>query len=104
MTIKDWVKAYKNGDFVSRDYETQVKAGWYDWFCKTASLARKTEAMAKILSRITKPELLDCEAIFANKCPASAHPLYEMMWIQTHDEKEDTVFCISIGDKRFDHR
>ena len=38
-----WIDEFMEGNFDADDVKTQIKAGWYDWFCKDSSLASKTK-------------------------------------------------------------
>lgn len=67
------------------NYTTDTDYGlWYDWFCKTKSLANKTKAMASRVNSVLKanttgrrfnPELT--YVFFKNNCPAGWGPLYD---------------------------
>ena len=32
-TVRDWIQKFNNGEFEDDLLETQIEAGWYDWFC-----------------------------------------------------------------------
>ena len=50
ICLQSWIGSFILGDFDSEDVKTQIKAGWYDWFCKDSSLGRKTKRMGNIIS------------------------------------------------------
>ena len=33
--LATWIQKFNDGDFDSRDVQTQIEAGWFDWFCRT---------------------------------------------------------------------
>jgi hypothetical protein len=58
LTLSEWIDKYNKGKFESFDFSKAVKAGWTDWNCPEKRLLGKTRKCAKILCRITDPELL----------------------------------------------
>lgn len=79
IKLSEWIKQYQSGTFDSRDTKTQIKAGWYDWFCKDMSLANKTKKMGNIIKQIKEGGKVDLETSyvwFKNNCPLSG-PLYD---------------------------
>lgn len=38
LPLHRWIDEFLEGNFDSPDIKTQIKAGWYDWFCKDSSL------------------------------------------------------------------
>jgi len=77
ITVREWIKNYKEGKYDKENRETQIEAGWYDWFCKDSSLRNKTKNLSKIMRRITNDFILDNYYIwFKNNCPC-ASPLYD---------------------------
>lgn len=72
MPISEWSKKFTNGDFTKPDFDTQVAAGWYDWFCKETSLAGKTKKLGnKLLQIMDSPKFNKdkCYVWFKNNCP-----------------------------------
>jgi len=70
---------FLNGKYESKDVKTQIEAGWYDWFCKDSSLARKTQIMGGIIRQIKaggKVDLNNWYVWFKNNCPLNG-PLYD---------------------------
>jgi len=62
MSIKEWQEAYKAGEFEGKDFNTMVKAGWYDWFCKDSSLYNRMKPMARVIVK-----LMDSKKVNTNK-------------------------------------
>jgi len=48
INLSEWIQSFNAGEFDSRDRTTQIKAGWFDWFCRDTSLANKTKLMGNI--------------------------------------------------------
>jgi len=72
MNLKQWLEAFKNNDFFSSDVQTQIKAGWYDWFCNDKSLAGKTNSLAGKVKFFESLGIVDSEKVyvfFKNNCP-----------------------------------
>lgn len=72
ITIRQWIKNFDSGMYQSADTSTQCSAGWYDWFCKDSSLARKTSALGKKLKQISSSKKFDLDktyVFFKNNCP-----------------------------------
>lgn len=104
-SIREWQEAFNRGEFDGADVDTQIKAGWFDWFCREQSLGRRLERMAKIVMRIKGAGKVDLDhqyVFFKNNCPMVG-PLYDSFSICDR-ETGDVVLWVGIGDKRADHR
>lgn len=102
ITLKEWIENFNNGDYKEKDFDTQVKAGWYDWFCKDTSLAGKTNKMGNIIKKINNEYLLNkCYVFFKNNCPVVG-PLYDdFRFCKIENDGDSRVlYTISIGDRR----
>ena len=74
-----WIDEFMEGNFDADDVKTQIKAGWYDWFCKDSSLANKTKKMGNIIKQVKRGGKVDLEnwyVWFKNNCPLNG-PLYD---------------------------
>lgn len=72
ISLRAWLEAFNSGAFFSKDTKTQIKAGWFDWFCRDESLARKTLALAPKVRRVSKSPKIDIDKVyllFKNNCP-----------------------------------
>lgn len=70
INVKNWIIKFNQGEFDQGDFYTQVKAGWFDWFCKDTSLLNKTKRMGRIIKRIKNEKLLNSFYVwFKNNCP-----------------------------------
>ena len=79
ISLASWIIAFLNGEYDSTDVGTQIKAGWFDWFCKDSSLANKTKRMGGIVKDVKaggKVNLTNWYVWFKNNCPLNG-PLYD---------------------------
>ena len=79
IKLSEWIQRFKSGEFNKPDTTTQIKAGWFDWFCRDSSLANKTVKMGNIIKQIKAGGKVDLESSyvwFKNNCPLSG-PLYD---------------------------
>lgn len=97
LPLNQWIDQFNNGSFASEDVKTQIKAGWYDWFCKDTSLVRKTQKMGNIIKQIKdggKVNLVNSYVWFKNNCPLNG-PLYDDFRIASL-ENGDVQFTVQI--------
>ena len=79
ICLQSWIGAFLLNEYESQDIKTQIKAGWYDWFCKDSSLAKKTQRMGNIISKLReggKVNFKNWYVWFKNNCPLNG-PLYD---------------------------
>ena len=70
--LHKWLEAFDAGKFEPTDVQTQIGAGWYDWFCKDSSLANKTKTLgAKLKTLLPSPKIdqKSTYVFFKNNCP-----------------------------------
>lgn len=70
--IREWIVKFNNGDFDAPDVGTQCDAGWYDWFCRDTSLAKKTQVLGNLVKQIAQSSKIDQDTMyvfFKNNCP-----------------------------------
>lgn len=79
ISIKEWQEEFRLGHFAENSFDTQVRAGWFDWFCKTESLKNKTYTMGKIILKVQSGGKVDMDnwyVWFKNNLPLGG-PLYD---------------------------
>ena len=72
ISITEWIKKFDNGEFDEPDIETQINAGWYDWFCDEDELYEKTQDLGEKLKSLLPTKLFDPNTMyvfFKNNCP-----------------------------------
>jgi hypothetical protein len=77
--LQQWIINYSRGQYDSRDAETQVDAGWWDWFCRDTSLLGRLKRIAPKVLRVAyskKINPLKTYVLFKNNCPVNGN-LYD---------------------------
>lgn len=97
IKLSEWIHRFKSGEFDKPDTTTQIKAGWFDWFCRDSSLVNKTIRMGNIVKQIKAGGKLDLETSyvwFKNNCPLNG-PLYDDFRI-ADIENNNNLFVVQI--------
>jgi hypothetical protein len=97
IKLSEWIQRFKSGEFDKPDSTTQIKAGWFDWFCRDSSLANKTIKMGNIIKQIQVGGKVDLERSyvwFKNNCPLNG-PLYDDFRI-ADIENNNNLFVVQI--------
>ncbi len=98
ISIREWVERFNDGKYESIEVQTQIEAGWYDWFCRDSSLVNKTKRMGNIIKQIKPGGKVDLESSyvwFKNNCPFNG-PLYDDFRI-ADIETDATLFVVQIS-------
>ncbi|MBU1093577.1 MAG: hypothetical protein KKH01_03850 [Firmicutes bacterium] len=97
IKLSEWIQRFKSGEFDKPDSTTQIKAGWFDWFCRDSSLANKTIKIGNIIKQIKVGGKVDLETSyvwFKNNCPLNG-PLYDDFRI-ADIENNSNLFVVQI--------
>ena len=94
MTIATFVERFQRGDFENEYRSVQIEAGWFDWFCKDSSLAKKTKVLGRCVESIMDSPRFNKNTtyvFFKNNCPCIG-PLYDQFSI-CDIQTRDVLFC-----------
>jgi hypothetical protein len=72
ISLVKWIENYDAGAYDAPDGMLQIKAGWYDWFCKDERLASRLKRLAPKVKKIAKSSKINPETTyvwFKNNCP-----------------------------------
>ena len=100
ISVREWQKKYRAGEFNNPSVDTMVAAGWFDWFCSGRALLGRMKKLAPLILAITDPNILDNYYVFfKNNCPCG--PLYDDIRFDTLDSsREGCYFVITRKDER----
>jgi len=98
--VLEQLDEFKQGKFDNKDCNTQVEAGWFDWFCNDRSLANKTKKLYgkvnSVLKANEKGKRFNPKKVyvsFKNNCPGDGH-LYDSFFF-VDIKTDDVVFWIT---------
>ena len=102
LSVRQWQDLFRSGAFQDRSRATQIRAGWYDWFCGDAALAGRLKQIGKVVMRITEPAILDNYYVwFNNNCPLNG-PLYDDVRFEPLDGERCGRFFVVALDSPFE--
>lgn len=95
-SLREQIKAFEAGEYDTKDVDTQIDAGWYDWFCKDTSLPLKTTYLFKKVLSILDSKKIDLDkhyVFFKNNCPVQGQ-LYDDFRI-CDLETGEVIYCVT---------
>lgn len=105
INVREWQVAFNNGEFDAADLDTQIDAGWYDWFCKDTSLKNKTKKMGNIVKKVKDGGRINLDTSyvwFKNNCPCVGRLYDDFRFADI--ETGDVLYTICIDDDRSDFK
>lgn len=105
ISVREWQLMFANGEFDSHDTACQCAAGWYDWFCKSSSLANKTKRLGRLVKQVKDGGKVNLDTMyvwFKNNCPCVG-PLYDDFRFADR-ETGNVQFTIACDDQRAEHK
>lgn len=103
-TLNYFLSAYTSAPKGSAERDRIAEDIWYDWFCKSSSLLRRTKKFIRPLKELVKavPEAGDFTHVRAkNNCPISG-PTYDAL--RLFDLDDNFIVWMCFDDVRDDHR
>jgi hypothetical protein len=73
MNLIEWLEAWDNGKF-TKDIDSMIDAGWWDWFCKDEALYNRTKRFVGLIRVAAKSPLIDptkTGLFFKNNAPVT---------------------------------
>ena len=72
QNVTEFILNFVTGAYDAADVDTQINAGWFDWFCKDSSLVKRTKTLGKKVIQIAKGNKFNNDenyVFFKNNCP-----------------------------------
>ena len=105
ISVREWQKKYRNGDFESKSRSVQCEAGWYDWFCRDDALAGRLKRISGVVMGITDPFILDNYYVwFKNNCPLSGSLYDDVRFDPLTGERDGKYFLVTLDSPYEDKR
>jgi hypothetical protein len=104
MLLNDFLTAYTSAAKGSAERNSVAEDIWYDWFCNSSSLPRRTKKFIRPLKELVKAVLeagLLTHPSGKNNCPVIG-PTYDVL--RLFDNDEEFIVWICFDDVREDHR
>ena len=105
VSIREWQKRYKAGEYDSKARSVQCDAGWYDWFCRDDALLGRLKQLAPLIMGITAPEILDNYYLWLkNNCPLGLPLFDDVRFEPLAGERDGRYFLVLCKSPREKHR
>lgn len=96
ISIREWQNNFCMGVYSNDSVETQIDAGWYDWFCEDEELISRLNALAEIILDITNPNILDNYYVwFKNNCPLVGDLYDDVRFEPLSGERDGKYFLVT---------
>lgn len=98
LTITEFTTKWDNNDF-TKDVDSMIQAGWYDWFCEDKALYNRLKDMVPKIKFIAQSGFFnpdECYVWFKNNCPVNGS-LYDDFRICKMDGTQVMGICPSNG-------
>lgn len=105
INVREWQVSFNNGEFDAADLDTQIDAGWYDWFCKDTSLKNKTKKMGNIVKKVKDGGRINLDTSyvwFKNNCPCVGGLYDDFRFADI--ETGNVLYTVCIDDDRSDFK
>lgn len=93
-TLNEFAVKFAAGDFNNPSVSTQIKAGWYDWFCTDAALQAKTVKLGKKAVQLMKSPKINPatdSVMFKNNCPVAGSKYDDLRIIDADGDVKYTI-------------
>ena len=99
-SIRDLINDFKNGKYNCDNVETQISAGWFEWFCDDCDLFAKTSEFGSILCTLNESSKINLDewyVYFKNSCPLRGSLYDEIRFVVI--ETKEIIYIIQIDFK-----
>ena len=105
MSVREWQDAYRAGEFESRDVSTQIRAGWFDWWCVDNALAGHLKRIAPVVLGITEDAILDNYYVwFKNNNPLNDSLYDDVRFEPLEGERDGRYFIVIMNSPHEDQK
>ncbi len=97
ISLTSWIEKEKNNEFIKKDVDTMIDAGWHDWFCKDSALYMRLKKMIGMIKAAAESDLVNPDEVyvfFKNNAPISGGT-YDSFSICSLDGSQDVIFWIT---------
>ena len=93
--LREWIEEFEAGTFDKASMNSQIYAGWIDWFCKGETLRNKTKVIGNKLKKIKSDFVLDNFYVtLKNHKPLDGRMYNSVMFTHIKDNDIDSGFIL----------